>query len=69
VVEPTYKVDGMHFDTLPQAKVVADRLWLRYDGLRSIMIYEVDHHGDEYVCETLEAETQPEEDNEQLDMF
>lgn len=61
MVKPSYQVDGMHFDTLDQADVVAERLFARYDKTRSITIYEVDHHGEKQVHRVLEAENDPED--------
>jgi hypothetical protein len=69
MITPTFKVEGMHYDTEDQALVVAKRLWERYDGARTITIYTVDHHGEEAVCMTLDAISKTEEDEEQLDMF
>ena len=69
MVKPTFKVDGMHYDTELLALIVAERLWERYDGTRTITIYEIDHHGEETVYMTLDATSVTEEDNEQLDMF
>ena len=65
----TYKVDGIPFDTEAQAKVVADRLYLRYERTRTIVIYAVDHHGETSVIETIEAKDSPNLDEEQLDLF
>ena len=69
MVKPTFKVDGMHFDTWEQAFLVADRLYERYDRMRSITIYSVDHHGAMTSDFVIAAEVKPEEDTEQLDMF
>lgn len=69
MVIPTFKVDGIHVDTLAQAEVLANRLYERYDYTRSITIYSVDHHGEESVYDILEALNEPEEDTEQTDMF
>lgn len=69
MVKPTFKVDGMHMDTLAQAETVANRLYERYDYTRSITIYTVDHHGEESVYDILEALNPTEEDTDQPDLF
>jgi len=69
MVTPTFKVDGMHFDTWEQAFLVANRLYERYDKTRSITIYSVDHHGEAIPDFVIAAEVEPEEDTEQQDLF
>lgn len=69
MIKLTFKVDGMHFDTWEQAFIVANRLYERYDKMRSITIYSVDHHGAETPDFMLGAENETEEDTEQTDMF
>lgn len=42
----TFYVDGIRFPTLTQAEIVAERLFNRYDGYRTITI--VNDSGEEY---------------------
>ena len=66
----TFKVDGLGFDTLALAEVVATRLYNRYDKSRSITIYCVDEFGDESVYDIIEAINEPESrDPDTLEMF
>lgn len=66
----TFKVDGLGFDTLALAEVVATRLYNRYGKSRSITIYFVDEFGDESVYDILEAINEPESrDPDTLEMF
>ena len=69
MVKPTFKVDGMHYDTWLQAFIVAQRLYERYDRARTITVYMIDHHGEETPDWVFGAESQTEEDDDQLDMF
>lgn len=71
MVKPTFKVDGMHFEEWQQAFLVANRLYERYDKTRSIMIYMIDHHGEESVDFTFAAEStlDDEQVEEQLELF
>lgn len=70
MVAPTYKVEGIHYDDSMQALIVAERVWERYDRSRDIIIYEVDHHGEESHYMTLPAERETEgRDPNTEDMF
>lgn len=65
-----FKVEGLGFDTLALAEIVATRLYNRYDKSRSITIYFVDEFGDESVYDILEAINEPESrDPDTLEMF
>lgn len=70
MVKPTYKVEGMPYDDEITALLVAERIWERYDQRRDIIIYQVDHHGEESVYLTLDATREPEgRDPNTEDMF
>lgn len=70
MVIPTYKVEGIHYDNATQAVIVAERIWGRYDRSRDIIIYEIDHHGDETIFQTLHASRDCEgRDPDTIDMF
>jgi hypothetical protein len=50
-----FHVDGLLFENFPQAEVVANRLYKRYGGWRTILI--IDHDGE--VVRELKASSEP----------
>ena len=50
-----YTVDGLRCNTIGEAEVLAERLFTRYDGTRSITITQVVEESYELDVRTLEA--------------